>query len=59
LLRELPPPPPEDGARARDDAEDERRLEALDLLPLALFAFVAERGLLFDAVERPLLERPL
>ena len=43
----------------REDAEDERREEALDLLPLALFApvlldFVPDRGLLFEADERPL-----
>lgn len=47
-LRALPPPPDEE-ERLRDDAEEERRLEAL-VLPLPLFAFVLERGLLFDAV---------
>ena len=47
-LRALPPPPDEE-ARLRDDAEGERRLEAL-VLPLPLFAFALERGLLFDAL---------
>ena len=38
---------PDDEARLRDDAEEERRAEAL-LLPLVLFALVLERGLLFE-----------
>jgi hypothetical protein len=46
-----PPPPPDEEARLRDDAEEERRAEAL-LLPLALFALVLERGLLFEALLR-------
>jgi hypothetical protein len=33
----------------RDDAEEERRVEALVLL-LALLAFALERGLLFEAL---------
>jgi hypothetical protein len=33
----------------RDDAEEERRVDAL-VLPPALFALVLERGLLFEAL---------
>jgi hypothetical protein len=43
------PPPPDEEARLREDAEEERRLEAL-VLPLLLFALVLERGLLFEAL---------
>jgi hypothetical protein len=40
---------PDDDARLRDDADEERRAEAL-LLPLVLFALVLERGWLFEAL---------
>jgi hypothetical protein len=50
VLALAPPPPPDEDARLRDDAEEERRVEAL-VFPLALFAFVPERGLLFEAFE--------
>jgi hypothetical protein len=49
-LLALPPPlPPDDEARLRDDADEERRVEAL-AFPLALFALVLERGLLLEAL---------
>jgi hypothetical protein len=41
------PLPPDDEARLRDDADEERLAEAL-LLLLPLFALVLERGLLFE-----------
>jgi hypothetical protein len=44
----LPLPPDEE--RFRDDAEAERREEALERLPLPLVDFVRERGLLFAAL---------
>jgi hypothetical protein len=46
----LPPPPPSDEEpRSRDDAEADRRVDAL-ALPLALFALGPDRaGLLFEA----------
>ena len=54
-------PPPDEEERLRDDAAEERREEAL-VLPLALFAFVLERGLLFEALllfdALPLFEPP-
>jgi hypothetical protein len=57
----LLPPPPDEEERLRDDAEDERREDAL-VLPLALFALVLERGLLFEALllfdALPLFEPP-
>jgi hypothetical protein len=42
--------PPDEEARFRDDAEAERREEALERLPLPLVDFVRERGLLFAAL---------
>jgi hypothetical protein len=45
----LLPPPPDEELRLRDDAEAERRLEAL-VLPLVVFALLLERGLAFEAL---------
>jgi hypothetical protein len=57
----LLPPPPDAEARLRDDAEEGRRVEAV-VLPLALFALVLDRGLLFEALllfdAPPLFEAP-
>jgi hypothetical protein len=47
-FRAFPLAPP-DELRLRDDADEERRLDALDL-PLALLALVVDRGLLFDVL---------
>jgi hypothetical protein len=44
------PLPPDEEARFRDDAEAERREEALGRLPLPLVDFERERGLLFAAL---------
>jgi hypothetical protein len=50
------PPPPDEELRLRDEAEEERRLDALDRLP-ALFALPAELAdLLFEALPLEVVE---